>query len=65
MGKIISMVVKKSRPGNRSWLVIGSAVVLAERKNGDGVGLKERWSLQLLVRAYGTQTQTSLRYVDI
>lgn len=28
MGKIISMVVKKSRPDNRYWLVTGSAVEL-------------------------------------
>lgn len=31
MGKIISMVVKKSGSDNRSWLVIGSAVVLIGR----------------------------------
>lgn len=31
MGKIISMVVKKSRPENRYWLAIGSAVELVGR----------------------------------
>lgn len=31
MGKIISMVVKKSRPDNRYWLAIGSAVELVGR----------------------------------
>lgn len=31
MGKIISMVVKKSRPDNRYWLATGSAVGLVGR----------------------------------
>lgn len=54
MGKIISMVVKKSRSDNRYWLVIGSAVVLTGRTAffRDDAGLKGRWSLQLLIPTY-------------